>query len=57
MHTIHSVHPTCRDGEHEQTGEPSNSQKSALGEPAAAGQDKQDERASRDLDQPKHKLG
>lgn len=48
---------TRRDGEHEETAEPASSHKSALTESPTVGQHKQDERASRDLNQPKYKLG
>lgn len=48
---------TCWDGEYEQTAEPSSSQKSALTEAPTVGQHEQDERASRNFNQPKYKLG
>lgn len=48
---------TCWDGEDEQTAEPSGSQKSALPESPTVGQHEQDERASRNFNQPKYKLG
>lgn len=54
---VKSVRRTCGDGEHEQAGEPPDSQEHALGDAAATGQHEQDEGTGRDLDQPEHKLG